>query len=541
MIFCLRESQSQEMIFHAANPLEISPTLSGNYGELRPNHFHAGLDLKTGGQNGLPVRAAAQGYVSRIKISPYGYGKAVYVTHPNGYTTLYGHLNGFNDSIKRYVRRIQYEQESFSIDVYPGKEDLMVKDGQIIAFSGNTGGSVGPHVHFEVRETQSEVPRNPLLFHFPLSDQKKPVIQAVGIAPLKANSKVQNRSATQHFRVSASSINGNQPIRVSGVFGIEMSGYDQQDGAVNRNGIYRVKCFVDEKLISIFTADSIPFDQSRYMNALVDYEYYYRTSQRFLRLYRLPGNALENINYARNGELKLTNGLHSIRIEASDYSGNKATVQFMVDCSPAEATIKSEAEQIFWNSDYFYESQQYRLHVPKGAIYKNEELKIVETESYVEILRRQIPLHKAIQIKIYSPDEKKGDLIALLNSKGNVSRALNTKRDGQWLSAESKSFGRFGVTRDIKAPVIRTGNFRDGFAVTSQNMTWDIQDDLSGIEDYDAYINGKWVLTHYEPKQNLLFIEPEDLQNSGDPQQLLLEVRDMAGNVATFEGTFYKR
>jgi murein DD-endopeptidase MepM/ murein hydrolase activator NlpD len=540
-IGCRCSINAQEVIFKALNPLEITPSLSGNYGELRPNHFHAGLDLKTGGKIGLPVHAVAFGYVSRIKISPYGYGKAIYITHPNGYTTVYSHLNSWSDSIKNYVRRIQYEQQSFSIDVYPGSSDLRIKENQVIAYSGNTGGSGGPHVHFEVRETDSEVPRNPLLFNFPLSDSKKPIIEAVGIAPLSSDSKVQNRSMTQHFRASSGGINGNNVSLVTGVFGVEMSGFDQQDGAVNRNGIYQVRCFIDEELTSIFTADSIPFDQSRYMNALIDYEHYYRTRQRFLRLYRLPGNALENIRYKQDGNLDLTEGRHSIRIEASDCSGNLSNVKFQIDYRKTENKVDDNTEQVKWNSDYFYESQQYRIHIPKRTIYSNEELKVTENENSIEILRHQVPVHKPFQIKIYAPDENDGDLIGLLNSKGNISRVLVTRREGQWLSAESKSFGKFGITTDQTAPVIRLGNFRNEMNVTSQNLTFDIKDNLSGIEDYSVFINDSWVLAHYEYKQNLLFIEPEEISNSKEQQQLLLEVRDMAGNVATFEGTFFKR
>ncbi len=540
-ICCMSSINAQEALFKVLNPLGIAPSLSGNYGELRPNHFHAGLDLKTGGEIGLPVHSVASGYVSRIKISPYGYGKAIYITHPNGYTTVYGHLNSWSDSIKNYVRRIQYEQQSFSIDIYPGSSDLRVKESQVIAYSGNTGGSGGPHVHFEVRESDSEVPRNPLLFNFPLSDSKKPVIEAVGIAPLSPDSKVQNRSTTQHFRVSSGGINRNNVILVSGVFGVEMSGFDQQDGAVNKNGIYQVRCFIDEELTSIFKADSIPFDQSRYMNALIDYENYYRTRQRFLRLYRLPGNALENIRYNQDGNLDLTEGRHSIRIEASDCSGNLSIVKFQIDYLKTENKVDDNTEQVKWNSDYFYESKQYRIHIPKGTIYSNEELKITENENSIGILRHQVPVHKPFQIKIYAPDENDGDLIGLLNSKGNISKVFVTRREGQWLSAESNSFGKFGITADQTAPKIKLGNFRNEMNVTSQNLTFNIKDNLSGIEDYNVFTNDSWVLAHYDYKQNLLFIEPEEISNSNEQQQLLIEVRDMAGNVATFEGTFYKR
>lgn len=541
-IHAMTELKCQDSDFNANNPLEITPILSGNFGELRPNHFHAGLDLKTGGKTGLPVHSVAPGYVSRIKISPYGYGKAVYITHENGYTTLFGHLDQLNDSIKRYARRIQYEQESFAIDVSPGKLDLLVKEDQIIAYSGNTGGSGGPHVHFEVRETDSEVPRNPLLFQFPLSDQKDPVIEAVAIVPLKPESKVEGRSTTQRFRVSSGKIAGHAQIETSGEIGIEISGYDQQDGAANRNGIFLLECFIDGQKYGRFVADSIPFDQSRYMNALIDYEHYYRTSQRFMRLYRLPGNSLENVWFKNNGYLNLIEGQHEVRIVASDFSGNSTTLEFTISSnSTTTKTREDNSELIPWNIDYFYESDKYKIHIPRGALYDNVELSLNEGENTLEILRRQIPIQKPFSIQIYSPEQRKGELIGLMNSSGKVSRVLVTKRNGNWLSAESKSFGTFGLTADVTPPVIRLGNFRNGMNVSNSSVTFDIQDNLSGIEKFEVHVDGKWVLAEYEPKENLLFINPMEFTSKSEEQHLSLRVVDMAGNVATFEGTFYKR
>ncbi len=220
------------------NPLPVEPSLSGNYGELRPNHFHAGLDLKTAGREGLDVMAAGEGHVSRIKISPYGYGKALYIDHPNGTTTVYGHLQRYSPEITAYIKEYQVKQKSFEIDIYPGEEDLPVTAGQVVAISGNTGGSGGPHLHFEVRETASEVPRNPIVMGFPISDTKPPVIDAIGIAPIGLGSRVRNSEKTAHARVSGSTLATTMPIEVEGTFGIEVNGYDSQSGSYNHNGIF---------------------------------------------------------------------------------------------------------------------------------------------------------------------------------------------------------------------------------------------------------------------------------------------------------------
>ena len=143
------------------SPLEIPLILSGTFAELRSNHFHSGLDIKTQQQSGLKVMAAASGFVSRIKVSHFGYGKALYITHPNGYTTVYAHLQNFNPEIDAYIKHRQYKNESYEIELFPKAGELLVNNGDIVAYSGNTGGSGGPHLHFEIRNKQ-EHPMNPM-------------------------------------------------------------------------------------------------------------------------------------------------------------------------------------------------------------------------------------------------------------------------------------------------------------------------------------------------------------------------------------------
>lgn len=541
---CLSLLKAQQFI--PRNPLEIEPSLAGNYGELRPNHFHAGIDLKTAGREGLRVLAAGDGFVSRIKISPYGYGKSVYIDHPEGYTTVYAHLSSLEDSIDRYVKKYQYEQESFEIDIYPGKDDLPVRSGQTIALSGNTGSSGGPHLHFEVRETKSEVPRNPLLFNFPVTDGKKPIIEAIGIAPIGGQSEVAEAKKTLHGRVDGGTFRVSQPIEIRGKFGVEISGYDSQDGSYNKNGIYKLTLSVDGKQISEFTADSISFDLSRHLNALIDYPYYYFSKARFVRLYKLPGNKLQNIKYKDDGILNLPAGMHEITIEATDVAGNSERASFKVNVLPIPELAESK-EYIKWNVPYIYESEKTHLYFPVGTVYDHTPLEIIESMmgNYpsVKILKQEIPVQEPFVISITTTPEniKKGLVIAQFSESGKPVRALTTTLNKHTLSAESRSFGTFSLYVDDKAPSITPINFVTDKSWSNGKMQFKISDNFSGIDHFAAYVNGNWVLMEYEPKQEMLTIDVKEINKSNTVQDLRLEVTDGAGNVATFEGRFYRQ
>lgn len=531
--------------FTVGNPLDITPAFSGNFGELRPNHFHAGIDLKTAGREGLEVMAVADGHVSRIRISPYGYGKVLYIDHPEGYTTVYAHLQRLSGTIAKYAREQQYLQQSFEIDIYPGKDDLPVRSGQLIAISGNTGGSGGPHLHFEVRETSTEVPRNPLVFGFPISDSKSPVIDAIGIAPITPQSKINGSKKTVRFRTAGGTIATNSTVQIEGGFGIEVSGYDSQDGSANRNGIYTLDLFLDDAHVSRFKADSIPFHQSRHLNALIDYEHYYKTGIRYTRLYRLPGNALENLFYKNDGMLHPAAGKHHIKVVASDYSGNAQTITFEVTVNPPTESEVSTTDMLYWDLPYAYDSEHFRLYFPKNTVYENTPLIVNEfldeSPARIEILRPELPVQEPFQIAIKLQNNTNAEhaMVMRTHKDGKPAAALNTKNDGDWLIAESKSFGSFAIHHDENPPEIRNINISNGLRWSSGQMKLVVKDNLSGVHTYTALANDQWVLMEYEPKQDLLTIDVNELPSSTELQQLTIKISDLAGNVATFEGTFY--
>ena len=266
------------------SPLSIPMQLSGNFGELRNNHFHSGLDYKTNQKEGLPVLAAASGYVSRIKISTFGYGKALYITHPNGYTTVYGHLQKANGAIDAYLKKAHYDQKSYEIELFPLPKELQVKQGDTIAWSGNTGGSEGPHLHFEIRDSQTENIINPLFFGFDalLKDTKKPFVANVLAYPITPKSTV-NRSNVPivlHVSLQKDGTFISEQVRVNGSVGFGITANDYDNVSYNTNGIYKVQCYRNGTPNFGYQFDDFAFAETRYVNALLDYARYKKTKQR---------------------------------------------------------------------------------------------------------------------------------------------------------------------------------------------------------------------------------------------------------------------
>jgi len=308
------------------NPMDIPLILSGTFGELRSNHFHAGIDIKTQQQEGLNVFASGSGYISRIKISHWGYGKALYVTHPNGYTTVYGHLKKFSPKIEAYVKKRQYEKESFQIQLYPKPSELKVSKGEVIALSGNSGSSGGPHLHFEIRDTKAK-PINPMLFGIKIPDHKKPIFKNA-VAYAKNDTSQVNQSNNYIDLVIKQQNNGDflaNKIYAYGTIGIGVNATDRLDGAINNNGLYDLQLEVNGEKRYQYTVETFSFSESRYLNNFIDYKRFIKKKQRVQKCFIDPNTKLSIYRHIIDkGLLFIRDSLeYRIQITASDFKGNQ--------------------------------------------------------------------------------------------------------------------------------------------------------------------------------------------------------------------------
>ena len=303
------------------NPLDIAPVIAGTFGELRSNHFHSGIDIKTQGKQGLKIYAAADGYVSRIKVAQYGFGKAIYITHPNGFTTVYAHLSKYSDKIQKYVKSIQYKKEDYQTgSLFFKKNKFPVKKGEIIAFSGDTGSSGAPHLHYEIRNTKTEEILNPLLFGLKPEDTTAPSIQSLKVYPLNNSSRInlQNKSFILPLKNSSKGKYIADRISAFGMIGFGINVFDRLDKALNKNGIYSLEMLVNGKRFYYHNVETFSFPESKFINLHIDYEHYKKYKRKYQKTYKETANKLSTYkNLVNNGIIDIKNGL-SYTVEIID-------------------------------------------------------------------------------------------------------------------------------------------------------------------------------------------------------------------------------
>jgi murein DD-endopeptidase MepM/ murein hydrolase activator NlpD len=318
-------------------PLEIPMQLSGNFGELRPNHFHAGFDFKTNQKEGLNVHASAEGYVSRIKIASNGYGKAIYITHPNGYTTVYGHLQKAVGAIQEKIEELQYAAKSYEIEAYLKPDELPISKNQIIAISGNTGGSEGPHLHFEFRDSKTEKIINPLFFGLKFKDTKKPIVSGVYVYPIDENSVVNESKIPVMLSLSLQKDGTyiSDKVMASGRIGFGINASDWDDVSYNANGVYKTQIISNGTPVFGYELDQMVFDEGRYVNAFIDYGRYKKSHQRVQKLFmKNPFNWSNIYQNVANGIYNVTpNFTSNQRIEVSDFNQNKTIISVPIQYS----------------------------------------------------------------------------------------------------------------------------------------------------------------------------------------------------------------
>ena len=534
------------------NPMKIPLILSGSFGELRSNHFHSGLDIKTQQREGIPIYAPADGTVTRIKVGHYGYGKALYIAHPNGYSTVYAHLQRYAGEIEEFVKKTQYARESYEVEMFPEAGKLKVNRGDIIGYSGNSGSSGGPHLHFEIRDSSSR-PMNPLLFGIEIPDNKKPLVNSVFAYPLDENSHVKGSQNPVKLRLKLQKDGSyrTDPVPALGSLGFGVSTYDQQDGASNKNGVYKIRTSVNGKENFNVLFERFSFGETRYLNRFIDYHYWRTNKSRVQKLFRQSNNPLSIITKEDNsGEVTIEEGFDtSYTIEILDFSGNKQQIVIPLK-GKTEPIVKPLA--VKETEDYVYANQatsitkgKFSIYIPANALYEDTYLDIEAKGDTLIFHQDNIPIHKNISITADASNFKKEDLDKLylgrLNYRGEP-YYNTTYRKGDKLTAKTRTFGSFTLVADDTSPTIQPVNFSEGKWISkNKTLKVKIEDDLSGIGSYRATINGKFILMEYNYKKDVLTYNFDDNIISEAENNLKVNVIDNAGNSATFEATFFRK
>jgi hypothetical protein len=547
-------SQKKYPTEYFRSPVDIPILLAGTFGELRSNHFHAGVDIKTKGKEGLKVYAVAEGYVSRIKVQQFGYGKAIYITHPNGYTSVCGHLSAFKDEIESYIQKIQYKKESYETgNIYLKKDEFPIKKGEVIAFSGDTGGSGGPHLHFEIRNTSTEKIINPLFFGLQVTDDLAPTVNALQAYPLANYARIYQQNNTT--KIPLKKIGKGQytagRIFANGLIGFGISAYDQLNGATNKNGIYSLEMLVNGKRHYYHDVETFSFSESKFLNLLIDYAHYKKYSSKIQKLFKEEKNRLSIYqSLVDNGKIDIQEGLsYAIEIIVKDFKGNQSSIQIAVIGQSNNTLLKKEKDttnfKIIAENFQKFKEKNVTVAFPKNTFYKDTFLDFLVEDGVAKVHEPTIPLDKSytltFDVSKYSALEKEQLYIANLEYPKYPRYVYTRKKDSTFYTT-TKTLGTYTLKKDSLSPEIKMLFINDKQWVSkSKTLKVKISDADSGINSWRATIDGKWILMQYNHKKKVLTYNFNDKKMFGSKHLFEIIVSDNVGNTSEHALTFFRK
>ena len=536
------------------SPLDIPLSVSGTFGELRSNHFHAGIDLKTNRRTGLPVYATAEGYVSRIKVSVWGYGKVIYIKHPNGYSTVYAHLSKFGKGIEEYVKRIQYSKKSYETgNIYPKEGEILVEKGQVIGYSGRTGGFVAPHLHYEIRDKKNKSIINPLLFGLKVNDSIAPTINKLMAYPIASNSRINRTNKNQILPLKKQGDHQFITNRISAFgdisFGVNV--FDRLGKELNKNGVYSIEMLVNGKRHYYHNLETFSFAESKYINLLIDYPHYAKHKSKIQKTFKEENNELSIYrDLVNDGVIEIKEGMnYLVKIVIKDFKGNTSSIEIPIIGMKSNSIIQPQIDSTDYkiNKSQFHKFTQNGISIafPKNTFYKDVYLDFTTNGKFAKIHKPTIPLDKSFTITFDSTLYHKSDIdhiyIANVNNEKYPYYQKTRKREGKVFTT-TKTLGKYTLLIDNQLPKIYSCNFKNNDWISNYPyLTIKISDTQSGIKSYDAFIDDQWILMEYDVKKKKLTYDFNDKKLVGSKHIFKLVVSDNVGNTNIYESTFYRK
>ncbi|WP_417860610.1 M23 family metallopeptidase [Winogradskyella sediminis] len=554
LISCSIYGQSEYPKDYFRHPLDITLVLSGTFGELRSTHFHGGLDIKTQQREGLKVYAAAEGYISRIKISHFGYGKAIYITHPNGYTTVYGHLQKFSERLENYIKQCQYDKESFEVEVFPHSEELKIHPNEVIAYSGNTGSSGGPHLHFEIRDNQ-ERPINPLLFGMDVKDSKRPYVSGVFAYPKDENATINGKNERVPLRLIPQK-NGDyavEEIKAFGHIGFGVISFDKQDLAPNNNGVSNIQTFFNGNKSLEIDFKRISFDETKHIKRLLDYQYFISRKAKIQKLFIEQNNPLSIYkDVYDDGYVKVEDSTSSVyKVRIRDFSQNESWVMIPIvgkhEVIEKDSILDRSNKSLVRNDENTKLSAgNFTVDFYKNTVYDDSYIDFKVSSDTLFLGEDAIAMQKNFYINYdlsnYKTEHQDKLYVARFYGSYKKPYYVPTSRKGNTLTARTKALGTYALATDTEPPSITPINFHDKKWISNYRyLKVKIDDKLTGISKYRATVNGKWILMEYDYKKNTLIHDFNDNIVKDTKNELKIIVTDNVGNSSTFEATFFRK
>lgn len=522
--------------------------LNGTFGELRYNHFHAGLDISTKRQVGMPIYAPADGVVNRIKVSPFGYGRALYIKHNDGYTTVYAHLLHYADTIETYVKNKQYEEEKFEIELFPLLGELPVKKGELIAYSGNTGGSGGPHLHFEIRDTSTEDILNPLNFGLGqlVQDYENPKLNGLRVYPIGDSAVVNGTTLPFELTIKRTADGSylSQPVYTDAKVGFAVDSYDTAQNSYAKYGLYSLEQQVNGKTTFLMEFDRFAFNESNVINQFIDYRFYADTSRKFQKTFFEGDFDLRMLKTEVNqGIITPEEGrTYNVRLVMKDYFGNATTlnIPLIYQKQPVVEVKPNAGKNIDYLRDYILEDKNVSISWDANTFFHDVHLDLQFDNNYLQLHQDNIPLQKNITIRM---DMSNDTIINLEKAfigrvdERKIKHYSTWKTDANVFQIRTKNLGTYKVVEDVDPPTIHWASASKSFQ-PSDYLVVTIEDALSGIDTYQGFINGEWALFAYDYKTNELVHHLKDGIAKPGTNNLMIKVADNVGNNATFETEF---